>query len=635
MEFMLDNNGQPQFLCIDKGGEKVNVGTKLTDFTVVRNLGEGHFGSVKLVTSKLTNKLYAMKEIKSSRYKTERQRLQVEKEIKLLENLHHPHVITYFNSFRDKENIYIITEYINGGSLEDLLIDNIKKGKRIDEKTIWDLLVQSLSGLLYLHEKKKIIHRDIKPDNLLLDSEGHLKISDFGVSAIKSEDVDDLLKCHGTVAGPIQFMAPEVAIGDMYDFKSDLYMLGLTFFFMLSNKLPEKKITFGPLIIPIPNPNAKIPDVYSQDLKNFINNLLQDPEKRPTTATAYNEAVAFYSLKYLKTTSVCSTLLCFSSIPSMYQYFQSPKIAQLLSTDEINGTENYIITKTFKDALLSVHPNNFNAKNARLECLKLRLLLYLDKERMAQSSEIELNNFAERLFAILHKELNKFKGNSNVQKSLSMNNIDETNEKAVLKEKMNQFVNEYRSKISDQFYYISKVKGQCGYCGNVIRYLSGINSLCGMYPDKTAQHLNRKNISVIDMFRHYNKTRLFTNANEYCKFCGKNIDKVYRTKIFYTCPYNFILEICYSDENSFTLNIDEFINIQEFVERKDFSKYNYYLVGAIFLEKNQNEVPKYVSISRSNNSWIYCNGDIVQICSYYDLSQHKNLKMLFYSTTSN
>ena len=95
-------------------------------------------------------------------------------------------------------------------------------------------------GLLYLHETKKIIHRDIKPDNLLLDSEGHLKISDFGVSAIKNDNVEKLLKCHGIVAGPIQFMAPEMALGDMYDFKSDIYILGLTFFFMMNNKLPEK-----------------------------------------------------------------------------------------------------------------------------------------------------------------------------------------------------------------------------------------------------------------------------------------------------------------------------------------------------------------------------------------------------------
>ena len=70
IEFTLDANGQPRFLCIDKGGEKVNVGSKLEDFQVVRPLGKGHFGAVYLVTSKLTNKLYAMKEIQTKNYKT-------------------------------------------------------------------------------------------------------------------------------------------------------------------------------------------------------------------------------------------------------------------------------------------------------------------------------------------------------------------------------------------------------------------------------------------------------------------------------------------------------------------------------------------------------------------------------------
>ena len=629
-EFMMDENGKPQFLLIDKGGTKVNVGSKLSDFTVVKNLGEGHFGSVKLVTSKLTNKLYAMKEINSSRYKTEKQRQVVMKEIKLLENLHHPHVITYFNSFRENNNFYIIIEYINGGSLEDLLIDNIKQKKVLSEKLVWDLLVQALSGLLYLHEQRKIIHRDIKPDNLLLDSEGHLKISDFGVSAIKSEDVDEMLKCHGTVAGPIQFMSPEMALGDMYDFKSDIYMLGLTFFFMMSNRLPEKKITLGPLIIPVKNPNAKLPEFYSPQLREFVNDLLKEPEARPTAREAYNNAVAFYSVKYLKTTSVCSALICLLSIPEMNKYFQGPSIAKKIQSDKINKTEKFIITETFKDAFYKVNPNNFNPNDARLECLKLRVLLFGDKERIEQSPEIELNTFTERLILLLHKELNKFQG----QPSKKNPNVNETDEKQVLKAQMTLFTTEYMSKISDQFYYLSKIKEQCGVCNNVIRYLAGINSLCGMYPDKTAKYLGKKNITVIDLFRHYSKTRLFTEVDEFCGHCGKKVDKVNRSKIFYTCPFNFILEICYSDEKSFNLSIDEYINIQEFVERKEFVKYNYYLVGAIYLEETENE-SKYVSISKlSNGGWAYFNGNTVTNSSFNNLLAHKNLKMLFYTTNA-
>ena len=626
---MIDSNGQPRLLAIDKGGQKINVGSKLSDFNIVRNLGEGHFGSVKLVTSKLTNKLYAMKEIQLSRYQTEKQRQLVEKEIKLLENLHHPNVITYFNSFKENGNFYIIIEYINGGSLEDLLVDNIKKGKRIDERTIWDLLVQSLSGLLYLHEKKRIIHRDIKPDNLLLDSEGRLKISDFGVSAIISEEVDDNLKCHNTVAGPIQFMSPEVALGDIYDFKSDIYMLGLTFFFMMSNRLPEKKITFGPLIIPVRNPNAKLPEEYSVLLRDFVENLLKESaEQRPSTSKAYYEALSYYTLRYLKSTSICSTLLCLFSISRINKYFKGDSINKLLLSDEENGTENYIITRTFKEAFYTVDPSIFNPEKVRLECLKLRLLLYIDKERMNQSDELELYGFVGHLLLKLHTELNKFKGDPQ-RESIK---LDESTEQNAIMTATKKFITEYKSKISDEFYYLSKVKEECPFCNSPIRYFCGINSLCAMYPDRTAIHFKRKDINIIDMFRHYKKTRLFTDTQSFCKKCNKNIDKINRTKAFYTSPFNFILEISYSKEN-FNLKIEEKINIKEFVERTDISKVDYILVGAIFLEVDNNE-EKYASISRYNGGWVYYNGKTIQNSNFNSLLNHKHVKMLFYSGNS-
>ena len=422
-------------------------------------------------------------------------------------------------------------------------------------------------------------------------------------------------------------MAPEMCLGDAYDFKSDIYMLGLTFWFMASNNLPERKLSLGPLIIPIKNPNAKLPDCYSEMLKGFINSLLKPPEERPSTSEAYYQAISFYSIKYLQTTSICSTLLCFNSIVPINQYFGGDKVKNFILSDEANNTENYIITKYVKEAIDATSPFNFNYQNARLECLKLRLTIYADKDRMESSTEVDLNNFVSQLLPLLHKELNKFKGTSP-----QIGKADESNEIDVINKKAQQFMAEYRSKISDQFYYLTKMVENCDKCKKIIKYYCIINSLCAMYPDKTAEYVKKKNITVLDLFKHYHKTRSFTTKT-FCRFCNKNIENISRTKIFYTSPFNFILEICYDDESKFNLKIDQNINISDFVERKDFCKVNYTLVGAIFIEKDNNDNEKYVSVSKiPNGGWVYFNGNSVQNCGFDTLQNHKNLQMLFYSS---
>ncbi len=210
---------------------------------------------------------------------------------------------------------------------------------------------------------------------------------------------------------------------------------------------------------------------------------------------------------------------------------------------------------------------------------------------------------------------------------------DESNEIDVIKKKAEQFVAEYRSKISDQFYYLTKMVEDCAKCKRTIKYYCIINSLCAMYPDKTAEYLKKKKITVLDMFKNYHKTRPYKVKDTFCVKCNKNVDAVNRTKIFYTSPYNFILEICYDDPKKFELKIDQTINISDFVERKDVSKVTYALVGAIFTEKGEGEDEVYVSISKlPNGQWVYYNGNSIQNCNFDKLQKHPNLQMLFYSS---
>ena len=631
IELMTDSNGKLLFSFIDKGSKNVNVGSKLSDFVVERELGRGNFGSVKLVSSKLTHKLYAMKEIKSSRYKSENTCKEVEKEIKLLENLNHPNVIRYFTSFRENGDFYIITEYINGGSLENLMKTNINQGKLIDERTIWDLLIQSLSGLLYLHENRKIIHRDIKPDNLLIDKDGNLKISDFGVSAINSENADELVKFHNTMKGPIQFMAPEMGLGLAYDFKSDIYMLGLTFFFLMSNKMPEKKVDLGPIVLPVKDADAKMPESYSETLRNFIQKLLSDSKNRPSTKRAYSECITLYSFRYLNVTSICSVLQCLWSIPSFNKYFQGGKIQSYIEEDQFKEKKKYLITKFFKEAFVSINPINFNYEQAKMECLKLRIILYANHPKILFKPEIYIDDFISDVINKLHKELNQLQENplnEEIEKS-----INETNEQEVLNATFERFSKNFRSKISDIFFYLSKTVHECPECQRIVKYSCQINCYCGLTPYRAALYLSKTDLNIIDLFKHYRKKRLFLDENTNCSYCGKIQKNINRTKIFYTSPYNLIISISSSNEDKYNLKIDEKINLSEFIERHDVSKVEYQLVGAIFNEKDEVEGKKYVSITRKEAAnWIYYNGKSIQNSSYNDLANHKQLQMLFYKS---
>ena len=645
-EFRLTESGHPQLLFIDKGEEKVNVGSKLSDFNIEKKLGQGNFGSVNLVTSKLTKKLYALKEIKGDTY-DDNQRKEVEREIKLLEHLNHPHVIRYFTSFQEGGNFYIVNEYINGGSLESLAASVHKEKKLLTEKIVWDFLIQALSGLVYLHENKKIIHRDIKPDNLLLDKEHNLKISDFGISAMNKKDAHESIKCHMTHIGPIQFMAAEMALGIDYDFNSDIYMLGLTFYSILTGKLPEKKVdnesgNFD--IIRNKNYLEEIPDYYSDSLKNFIKKLLSiKKEDRPSTKRAFGEAISHYSVKYLRITSLLATLECFLALPNICPYFSSEKIKERIKADE--NKRKYVVTKIIKEALEYADPNNFNYEKVKIECFKLRTIFYTRDEGLTKKSlEVDTFNIIEDICNKLHRELNKANltaSQNSKQNTLNEDyldekgkKIDEADEQTVISCAVQKFRKNFISRISDQIYFLIKTIYQCPKCGKNIKYLTSFHCAYCLRPERCALWLNKKNININDLYKHSTKTRLYTDMKIYCKYCEEEQHEINITKKFITSPLNLILGFQYDDQDKFNFKIDEFINISEFVERTDICKTNLRLVGAIFTEKSEEDKIKYVSYTQdSNGQWKYFNGNTIQKSNFNELQNHNDVQALFYTSS--
>lgn len=124
----------------------------------------------------------------------------LKREIKIQKKLSHPHTIKLYHFFEDKENVYLILEYAENGSL----FSHLRKKQKFSENEAFIYFFQTLLGIDYLH-KKNIIHRDLKPENLLINNEGNIKLCDFGWSAEVS-----LLEKRKTFCGTIDYMAPEM-----------------------------------------------------------------------------------------------------------------------------------------------------------------------------------------------------------------------------------------------------------------------------------------------------------------------------------------------------------------------------------------------------------------------------------------
>ena len=200
-------------------------------YEMLDNLGEGIFGSVKLGVEKKTNQRVAIKIIKKNKTKESDIEL-VRNEIDIMKLCYHPYVVHLLDHFENGEYIFIVMEYIKGGSLTDYM-----KSKKFNfsERRAAELIYQLAKGLKYLH-KYGIIHRDLKTDNIMLteaSDKGNIKIMDFGLSKIlgkKEKSTDGF--------GTLTFVSPEVLIRKPYNKEVDIWSLGVILYLMLSGELP-------------------------------------------------------------------------------------------------------------------------------------------------------------------------------------------------------------------------------------------------------------------------------------------------------------------------------------------------------------------------------------------------------------
>ncbi|OKL63253.1 hypothetical protein UA08_01595 [Talaromyces atroroseus] len=245
------------------------------DFEQLMCLGKGTFGTVLLVRHKPTGRLYAQKQFRKASITVHRKLVeQTKTERMILESVNrHPFVVKLYYAFQDHEKLYLILEYAQGGEL----FTHLAAERMFSEDVAAFYMAEMVLALEHLHQNVGVVYRDLKPENCLLDSEGHLLLTDFGLSKVAVSDDD---RCNSSL-GTIEYMAPEVIQRKPYGKACDWWSLGALGYDLLTGSPPFKANNHAKIQEKIVRQKLALPYYLGPDAKDLLIRLLRkEPHKR-------------------------------------------------------------------------------------------------------------------------------------------------------------------------------------------------------------------------------------------------------------------------------------------------------------------------------------------------------------------
>uniref|UniRef100_A0A8C2VTI4 non-specific serine/threonine protein kinase n=1 Tax=Chinchilla lanigera TaxID=34839 RepID=A0A8C2VTI4_CHILA len=242
----------------------------------LQKIGEGSFGKAILVQSTEDGRQYVIKEINISRMSS-KEREESRREVAVLANMKHPNIVQYRESFEENGSLYIVMDYCEGGDLFKRI--NAQKGVLFQEDQILDWFVQICLALKHVHDRK-ILHRDIKSQNIFLTKDGTVQLGDFGIARVLNSTVELARTCIGTP----YYLSPEICENKPYNNKSDIWALGCVLYEMCTLKHAFEAGSMKNLVLKIIS--GSFPPVslhYSYDLRSLLSQLFKrNPRDRPS-----------------------------------------------------------------------------------------------------------------------------------------------------------------------------------------------------------------------------------------------------------------------------------------------------------------------------------------------------------------
>jgi serine/threonine protein kinase len=336
------------------------------DFEPLMCLGKGSYGTVLLVRQRATGRLFAQKQFKKASITVHKKLIeQTKTERSILESVNrHPFIVNLYYAFQDHEKLYLILEYAQGGEL----FHHLAAERMFSEDVAAFYMAEMVLALDHLHRTVGVIYRDLKPENCLLDSEGHLLLTDFGLSKVSLDEDNPCRSFLGTV----EYMAPEVIQGVDYGAAVDWWSLGALGYDLLTGAPPFAGNNNAKIQEKIVKSKLSLPYYLSADAKDLLTRLLRkEPKKRlgfnmPKDLQSIKKHRFFRKIDWKK-------LEARELEPPIIPLITDPELAENFAQDFTDLPLSPVLTKKFDDLIGEAQSNPFGgfsfvASESLLEC---------------------------------------------------------------------------------------------------------------------------------------------------------------------------------------------------------------------------------------------------------------------------
>jgi serine/threonine protein kinase len=246
-------------------------------YKLVKQLGVGSYGKCFLVEAQKSKQECVIKQI-DIRQMTVQEKEETINEARILGSLDHPYIIKLREAYISKKGkLCIVMDFADGGDLCSLI--KSRSGQRFPEQQVLSWFIQICLALKHVHDRK-ILHRDLKSQNVFLTKEGNIKLGDFGIAKVLSQTMENAK----TVVGTPYYLSPELIDNKPYNFKSDIWALGILLYELCALEPPFNAGSIHGLALKIVRGvYSPLPTEYSRDIKSLVSMLLAvDPRQRPT-----------------------------------------------------------------------------------------------------------------------------------------------------------------------------------------------------------------------------------------------------------------------------------------------------------------------------------------------------------------